>query len=1686
MAKIKKFGTFGGVFIPSILTILGVIMYMRLPFIVGEAGLWWTLCIIIVAHVISITTGLSISSMATDKKVEAGGPYYIISRSLGLPIGGTLGLALFVGLSFSISLYLIGFSESYLPFMGFEASIKNIRIVGSLALLVLTTITFISTSLAIRAQFFILGAIALSIISILFGSHDLVPDAPLFKSSSSAVSLMVLFGIFFPAVTGFSAGVSMSGDLEDPKKSIPKGTIAAIAVGFVIYVVLAIFFAVSIERNALVTDPQILLNISWIPELVIAGVWGATLSSALGSILGAPRILQAISVDKISPRIFAKGYGDTNEPRNAVILAFIIAEAGILIGELDVIARIVSIFFITTYGFLNISAAFEKWTSTEYRPDFKVSGWVSLTGAVACLIVMIQLDFVAMIGATIILALIYFYLKRKELTLDSGDAWSGVWASLVKTGLTNLMKDKLKNRNWRPNVIMFSGNPANRSHMIDMGKAIAGKLGLLSAFELVVSDDKIMTKSQSDLEKGKDEVDFFKHKLHTRDIYSGMDQIARVYGFSGVEPNTVLMGWSKNPTNKDRFLDLLESFGQEKFNTIFLNYDHDRGYGNYEAVDIWWSGSGRNLALAINLIRHITNAPVWNRAKVRVLVINPVEAEAEKIYKKTFTILEQYRLNAEIKIINNEIDKKPDKDIIAEESQKTDLTVLGVPENRFRDFGKYFDRINDKVSSVGSSLIINASTDFEDLDVVTQFKTKQAGENEISVLSMPDLDASKYEEITSDLQKIDFNGKKVLERLFDKTLQPIFKHHQELLLELEERGDAISKELDKIKEIPELFKRKKAIDKLKNESFFKLNSFISGELIEEQLSEQKEKLQTGIDWYLDQLTSDFHRFPKKLKIEYEDEAFEIKSNDQLRTRALKRWKRFKHSFIGKPITQQIKYREVARYYQLNSRMVFADRIFKKLLDDENKFYKQLRQTTSSIISALNEIERRIWAEEKGWNGELLKNVSEAIEIQKESVSGLETLYHSRLLVEYRNNLSLMRRDMEKVHVNQLVGSRNADKKLFGQSEKELRNFPENFSVDVRTLVNMIALELSVNSIQNRQETLLVDLWNHLSMSVSTNYLKKVENFISKLEKDEEIDFQKVKFEVNFEAELQEIFDQHQAKMIQLIDELPDSIEIYSLMDAGSASESEPIEIPVSRMAEYYMKSRYESPIEEHFHSLLETIKRGIFSSQESVNLAQFHLENKDANDFSEKEVIATCKAKLGKEKDGLIEAIAEFKEESEKLLENAYEPLASVRVQESAEDFTIGLRSYQGKQVLSGAGAIANSVKDFVQNILIKLLYKKSETILFAGKLDKNAKPVSTNSILLDLKEKLSPLKKGIQYLPQYYVTLFNGKSNINKDFWVKRPIEESAFKKAVKRHRAGFHGGILLLGNRNSGKTTFGRHIAQSIFKSSTVYSMFPSIPGTCSLEGFNQAMSKATQKRGDSWQMLSRLPNNSVLIINDLELFWERSEEGLKVIQKLESLIDEFGHKVLFIVNMNPHAFNLINQLTSLEESFIEVINMEPFDAEGLNQLVMKRHKSSGLAFGYNEKQGQINELKTASLFNDYFNYSKGSPGVTLNGWLSNITASSNDFVTINKPVSPSLDVFDQLDEDWIMLLVQFILHKRLTAAKIIRIVRWSEEKTSEKIHAMLRSGLVVEKSSGVYNLDPILDPFILEALNEKEILS
>ncbi len=814
MAKVNKFGTFSGVFTPSILTILGVIMYLRLPMIIGEAGLWATIAIIVIAHVISVTTGLSVSSIATDKKVAAGGTYFMISRSLGLPIGGTLGLALFVGLSFSVSLYLIGFAESFLSFWGFEMSTNAIRLAGTVILLVVTTITFISTSLAIKTQYFIMAAIILSLISILFGNHDFAPQQAVqtISRATGTIPFMVLFGIFFPAVTGFEAGVSMSGDLKDPKRSIPQGTILAIVVGLAVYLALTAFFALTVDRDILATDSQVLLKISRIPELVIAGIWGATLSSALGSILGAPRILQATAVDNITPRFFSKGVGASNEPRNALILTFLIAECGILIGELDVIARIVSIFFITTYGFLNLSCAFEAWTSADFRPSFKTPVWVSLLGAAACFIVMIELDFVATLGASVILGGLYLYLKRKELALQSGDTWAGVWSSLAKTSLLRLTTTKKHNRNWRPNILMFNGADSARPFMLSLGNAISGKLGLLSSFELIKSND--LLKPQQSVEAENDESKVFRNTYTCVDVYAGIDEIARVYGYSGIEPNTILMGWSIKSENKEKFMRLIGHIQGYNLNALFLYYHASAKKITAPSIDLWWSGWGRNLSFALNLLRHLTSSYPWNQSNVRICIILNTEEDTERVSRYVKKVLQQYRAKVTIKIIDNHIARQPKEELIANESSRADLTMIGIPDSSYDDLEESYRFACDICGRLNTVLLINGCNLFEEHTAISK-NAAVALSTQKNEWVLPELPDSRYPEIDDDIRKIDERGLQLTEALHKKIFVACFAPESAVYRNLHSLCESTASALKKVVKYDQPYQRSSAVMRTK-------------------------------------------------------------------------------------------------------------------------------------------------------------------------------------------------------------------------------------------------------------------------------------------------------------------------------------------------------------------------------------------------------------------------------------------------------------------------------------------------------------------------------------------------------------------------------------------------------------------------------------------------------------------------------------------------------------------------------------------------------------------------------------------------------------------------------------------------------------------------------------------------------
>ena len=131
---------------------------------------------------------------------------------------------------------------------------------------------------------------------------------------------------------------------------------------------------------------------------------------------------------------------------------------GILVGSLDLIAPVLTMFFLATYGVTNLACGLERWAdSPSFRPTFKLPAWVSLAGAVACFYVMSIINFPAMLAALAISALLFTYAQRRQLDATWGDARHGIWAALLRGALLQLHRSSYHPINWRPNMIILGG-----------------------------------------------------------------------------------------------------------------------------------------------------------------------------------------------------------------------------------------------------------------------------------------------------------------------------------------------------------------------------------------------------------------------------------------------------------------------------------------------------------------------------------------------------------------------------------------------------------------------------------------------------------------------------------------------------------------------------------------------------------------------------------------------------------------------------------------------------------------------------------------------------------------------------------------------------------------------------------------------------------------------------------------------------------------------------------------------------------------------------------------------------------------------------------------------------------------------------------------------------------------------------
>lgn len=695
-------------------------MYLRFGWVVGNVGLIGTLIIVTLATSITFLTSLSIASIATNAPVKAGGAYFMISRSLGIEMGGAVGIPLFLAQAFSVALYVMGFSESMVAIF----PSLNIKVVGVVTTILLSLLSMFSTKAAIRAQFVILAIIAFSLVSFFFGSPIEDSYIELWGvPAAQSENFWTVFAVFFPAVTGIMAGVNMSGDLKDPAKSIPKGTFLAVGVGYVIYMVVPFFFAFRADAITLVSDNMIMQKIAFWGFAILLGIWGATLSSAVGSLLGAPRVLQALTIDKVLPSklsFLAKSSGKEQIPRAATIFTSIIALILVLVGDLNMIAPILTMFFLTTYGTLNLTSGIETLLeSPSFRPKFRVHWVFSLLGTVGCFAVMFLINAIATIVAIIFISGIYVWLRRRRLKTTFGDVSRGMLLQIARYALLRLDAKVADAKSWRPNILVFSGMPTKRWHLIDFAYGIVQEKGLITVATILpekgVTQERVVNYEHNILTYLKDKnIKTLVRVTRAEDPFLGSKQLVNSYGLGSVVPNTILLGDTEENSHHESYCDMISHFYQLKRNVIILQNDFKLDYVGHKQIDLWWGGLKGNGGLMMIIAHLIKTSPRWREINVCVKMVLPNEESAKGARENLRKIIDEMRISFQYKVIVS--NNRSFWDIFAEESKDSTMVMMGLktPDENFSDYYKKFKEntkaIKNKIFFLAAELI-----EFEDV-----------------------------------------------------------------------------------------------------------------------------------------------------------------------------------------------------------------------------------------------------------------------------------------------------------------------------------------------------------------------------------------------------------------------------------------------------------------------------------------------------------------------------------------------------------------------------------------------------------------------------------------------------------------------------------------------------------------------------------------------------------------------------------------------------------------------------------------------------------------------------------------------------------------------------------------------------------------------------------------------------------
>lgn len=728
------FGTLP-VFMTTISTILGAVLFLRFGYAVGHTGLLGTLGIIAIGHLVTLPTAMAIAEIATNQKVEGGGIYYIISRSFGINIGAAIGVTLYLSQAISVAFYVIACAEAFTPVFEYmnhhyglalsDKRIVSIPITLFICVLMLTK----GADIGVKALYGVVAILFAALLLFFAGDTDYSSQGLMNFTAKipDHDSFFYVFAIIFPAFTGMAAGVGLSGDLKDPKVSIPRGTIWATVAGMLIYIVAAYKLSVSASPEDLANDQLIMAKIAVWGPIIILGLISATLSSALGSIMVAPRTLQALASDRVFGVPFvnqwlSKEAGKNKEPINGILVTSLLAFIFVAIGNVDFVAEIISMFFMVTYGAICLISFLHHFAADpSYRPAFRSKWYFSLVGALMCFYLMFSMNAPYAIASLVIMVIIYNVISRvNEDNQGMAKIFQGAIFQLsrkIQIFLQNAEKD---DQDWRPSIICISQNAFKRTADFDLIRWMCHRYGFGTYIHFIRGylSRESHHQAKEDLHNlvkvaGQVKSNVYVDTMISPSYTTAIAQSLQLPSISGKEGNMFLFEFSK--VSGESTKDIIENIPlvRSAEYDICVLASSERGFGYKHEIHIWITQSDYENANLMILIGYILMGhPDWRNACIKIFAIFPEETATEQ-GEKIQSLTKEGRLpisNNNIEVIVKKEGQGSNKDIIKAHSGTADLTIIGFRIEAIKQLG---GEAFSGYKEIGNVLFINAQDEKE-------------------------------------------------------------------------------------------------------------------------------------------------------------------------------------------------------------------------------------------------------------------------------------------------------------------------------------------------------------------------------------------------------------------------------------------------------------------------------------------------------------------------------------------------------------------------------------------------------------------------------------------------------------------------------------------------------------------------------------------------------------------------------------------------------------------------------------------------------------------------------------------------------------------------------------------------------------------------------------------------------------